>query len=137
MSILKTKESEMGNRAVIQMVGEQVVIYVHNNGGLDTIQPLLDVAKEYGLRGDDYGMARLTQMLGNLFGGILNIGIDKLENLDKNNYDNGTYVISRNFNIVERLFFDGEEQNYIDYDEMKAHIKAMNDQFFIRDGILA
>ena len=127
----------MGNREVIQMVGEQVGIYVHNNGGLDTIQPLLDVAKEYGLRGDDYGMARLTQMLGNLFGGILNIGIDKLENLDKNNYDNGTYVISRNFNIVERLFFDGEEQNYIDYDEMKAHIKAMNDQFFIRDGILA
>ena len=39
----------MGNRAVIQMVGQDVGMYLHHNGGLDTVQPLLDVAKELGV----------------------------------------------------------------------------------------
>ena len=96
----------MGNRAVIQMQGQDVGIYLHNNGGRDTIQPLLEVAQEYGIRGDDYGIARLAQMMGNFFGGTLSIGVSTLDKLDR-------------------------EQSHWDNAEMKTEIKKANDQFFI------
>lgn len=123
----------MGNRAVIQMQGVEAGIYLHWNGGADTVEPLLEVAKEYGLRGDDYGIARLAQMMGNFFGGILSIGVENVARLDTDNGDNGTYVIDKNFNIVERLHFRssfGEQREY-DFDEMKKAIKKVNDQFFV------
>ena len=124
----------MGNRAVIRIDGESAGIYLHYNGGLDTIKPLLDVAREYGIRGDDYGIARLAQMLGNFFGGTLSIGVSQLDELDQDISDNVTYFVDSNFNIIERLYFSGEEQDYWDYDEMKARIKKVNDQFFLNDG---
>ena len=124
----------MGNRAVIQMQGQDVGMYLHNNGGLDTIQPLLDVAKEYGVRGDDYGIARLAQMMGNFFGGTLNVGVSTIDKLDRDNGDHGTYVIDNKFNIVERLFqrYPGYEQEHWNYDEMRQYIKERNDQFFVK-----
>ena len=122
----------MGNRAVIQMQGVDTGIYLHWNGGADTVEPLLEVAREYGLRGDDYGIARLTQMMGNLFGGTLSIGVENVEKLDTNNGDNGTYVIDKNFRIVERLHFRGDsEQRVYDFQEMKKAIREVNDQFFL------
>jgi hypothetical protein len=120
----------MGNRAVIQMDGQGVGLYLHWNGGLDTVQPLLDVAKEYKIGGGDYGIARLAQMLGNWFGGTLSVGVATLDNLDRDNGDNGTYVIDDKFNIIERLFFWGPEQQHHDYDGMRQGIKDANDKFF-------
>lgn len=124
----------MGNRAVIQMRGQDAGIYLHNNGGYDTIAPLLHVAKHYGIRGDDYGIARLAQIMGNFFGGILNIGISTGENLDRDNGDNGTYVIDNQFNIVDRLFYDGPEQNKHPFEEMVMAFRAANDRYFMHDG---
>ena len=109
----------MGNRAVIQMQGQDVGIYLHNNGGRDTIQPLLEVAQEYGIRGDDYGIARLAQMMGNFFGGTLSVGVSTLDKLDSQ------------FNIVDRLFKRSTEQSHWDNAEMKTEIKKANDQFFL------
>ena len=37
----------MGNRAVIHFQDSNVGMYVHWNGGRDTIEPMLEVAKEY------------------------------------------------------------------------------------------
>ena len=124
----------MGNRAVIQMQGQDVGIYLHNNGGYDTIAPLLHVAKHYGIRGDDYGIARLAQMLGNFFGGILNIGISTTDHLDMDNGDNGTYVIDDQFNIVDRLFYDGPEQSNHPFEEMVIAFRAANDRYFMQNG---
>ena len=61
----------MGNRAVITTKDRKLGVYVHWNGGRDTIQPLL---KYYELKGyrppssDSYDWARLCQVLGNFFG---------------------------------------------------------------------
>ena len=134
----------MGNRAVISITDSNEIptankestpsIYLHWNGGADTIEPLLEVAKEYGLRGDDYGIARLTQMMGNVFGGILSIGVENVDKLDTDNGDNGTYVIDQKFNIVDRLYYRGDsEQRVYDFQEMKQHIKSVNDQFFLTE----
>ena len=122
----------MGNRAVIQIQGQETGVYLHWNGGYDTVKPLLDVAREYGVRADDYGTARLAQMLGNFFGGILNVGVGSIDRLDCNNGDNGTYVVDANFNIVDRLFYKGREANYHDYNEMRNGIKQANDRYFIK-----
>jgi hypothetical protein len=124
------RRTNMGNRAVIQMQGQDVGLYLHWNGGLDTVQPLLDVAKEYGLRGDNYGIARLAQIAGNYLGGTLGIGVSTIDRIHRDNFDNGTYVIDSQFNIVERLFTRGPEQQNHDYDEMKQDIKNANDKFF-------
>ena len=120
----------MGNRAVIQMQDEDTGIYLHWNGGRDSIEPLLEVAREYGLRGDDYGIARLIQIIGNTFDGTLGMGAASPEHLDRDNGDNGTYVIDENFKIVNRLFQRYPEQDNHSFDGMKEHIKKANDRFF-------
>ena len=56
----------MGNRAVINMVDSDVAIYLHWNGGRDTVEPVLEVAKEYGLAGDNAGMNDLYKMFHNM-----------------------------------------------------------------------
>ena len=120
----------MGNRAVIHFQGSNVGMYVHWNGGRDTIEPMLEVAKEYELRGGDYGLARLAQMFGNFMGGTLSMGIDELERLDCDNNNNGVYVIDSNFNIVDRQYMLGVEQSDYDSEDMKQAFRDANDSYF-------
>ena len=120
----------MGNRAVIHFQGSNVGMYVHWNGGRDTIEPMLKVAKEYELRGGDYGLARLAQMFGNFMGGTLSMGIDELERLDCDNNNNGVYVIDSNFNIVDRQYMLGVEQSDYDSEDMKQAFRDANDSYF-------
>ena len=122
----------MGNRAVIHFQGSSVGMYVHWNGGRDTIEPMLEVAKEYELRAD-YGLARLLQMFGNFMGGTLSMGVDELERLDCDNCDNGVYVIDSKFNIVDRKFTENmlrPEQAVYDPEEMKQAFRDANDRYF-------
>ena len=120
----------MGNRAVIHFQGSNVGMYVHWNGGRDTIEPMLEVAKEYELRGGDYGLARLAQMFGNFMGGTLSMGIDELERLDCDNNNNGVYVIDSKFNIVDRQYMLGTEQSDYDPEDMKQAFRDANDSYF-------
>lgn len=100
----------MGNRAVITTAPfglDNVGIYVHWNGGRESIEAFLAVARELDmLRPNDscYGLARLTQIIGNYFGGGLSLGIGKVRELDYNNGDNGTYLIDGDWEIVGREF---------------------------------
>ena len=120
----------MGNRAVIHFQGSNVGMYVHWHGGRDTIEPMLEVAKEYELRGGDYGLARLAQMFGNFMGGTLSMGIDELERLDCDNNNNGVYVIDSKFNIVDRQYMLGPEQSDYDFEDTKRAFREANDKYF-------
>lgn len=85
----------MGNRAVITTPEHEIAIYLHWNGGRDTIEPLLKYCDYQGWRPpteDCYGWARLCQVIGNFFGGELSVGIDRFERFG-NPGDNGIYVI--------------------------------------------
>ena len=119
----------MGNRAVIHFQGSSVGMYVHWNGGRDTIEPMLEVAKEYELRAD-YGLARLLQMFGNFMGGTLSMGVGELERLDCDNCDNGVYVIDSKFNIVDRQYMRNPEQSQHDPEEIKQAFRDANDRYF-------
>lgn len=118
----------MGNRAVIttkeNFNNDGVGVYLHWNGGLDSVQAFLTYCKLKGYREpttDCYGWARLCQVIGNFFGGKLSIGIDRCSCLDCDNYDNGTYIID-GWDIVDRKYFDGNEQDSYDLYEMLCDI---------------
>lgn len=107
----------MGNRAVIttreNWKNNGVGVYLHWNGGRDSVEGFLAYCKlkeyrepEY----DNYGWARLCQVIGNFFGGDTDVAIDTLNNLDTDNGDNGVYIIE-DWEIVDRVNFYGEEQH--------------------------
>ena len=68
----------MGNRAVITTKERKIGLYLHWNGGRDTVEPLLKYCELQGYRPpsqDCYGWARMCQVMGNFFGGSLSLGI--------------------------------------------------------------
>ena len=131
----------MGNRAVIAFQREELTflasdtvgIYLHWNGGPESVEAFLTAAKELGVRPDDYGVARLCQIIGNWFGGTLSIGVGVCRNMDTDNWDNGTYVVDlenhgwkiarriHNYMNVKDKGFDGiEDYRVYDCDRQDA-----------------
>ena len=117
----------MGNRAVIRTEQNDIGIYLHWQGGRDSVRPFLAYCKMKGYRApeeDNYGWAYLCQVICNFFNGSgLSVGIDKVECLDCNNYDNGVYIIE-NWEIIGREFFKGEEQDEYDFRDMMHVINS-------------
>lgn len=109
----------MGNRAVITASkalnvqnSSDIGVYLHWNGGRNSVEAFLKYCELKNYRSpdtDNYGWARLCQVIGNYFGGSTSIGIDKCNRLDCDNGDNGTYIIS-GWKIVDRKYFRGLEQ---------------------------
>ena len=129
----------MGNRAVIGFISKEgiknkdsVGIYLHWNGGRDSVEGFLATAKQYGVRTDeDYGVARLIQIIANTLGGTLSLGVDQIKNLDCDNYDNGLYWVDHNFDIVGREYNTNEEQTEYPLEDFIKHCKKANDSHFI------
>lgn len=118
----------MGNRAVITTRENWrhcgVGIYLHWNGGRDSVEAFLKYCDLKGYRSPDedcYGWARLCQVIGNFFGGSTSVGIDTLWHLDRDNGDNGVYII-KGWEIEDRYNFDGLEQDVYDLNEFLLEI---------------
>ena len=114
----------MGNRAVIttkeNFDNNGIGVYLHWNGGYDSVSAFLKYCELKGYRSpdkDNYGFARLCQVIGNFFGGSTSIGIDTVDKLDCDNWDNGVYIIE-DWKIVDRKFFKGNEQMNHDMKDM-------------------
>ena len=119
----------MGNRCVITTPQRRVGLYLHWNGSIDTVEPLLKYCELKGYRSpeaDCYGWARMCAVMCNFFGGTLSVGIDAyIDDERENPGDNGIYVIS-NWKVVERVYpYDGyEEIREHDFDGM---LRALDD----------
>lgn len=118
----------MGNRAVIttreNFEHNGVGVYVHWNGGRDSVEAFLDYCKRQGYRPPDqdcYGWAYLCGVITNFFGDGLSVGIDTVNRLDCDNGDNGVYII-KGWEIVGREFFDWTEQYEYDLEQMVIDI---------------
>lgn len=107
----------MGNRAVITTAPfdeKNVGIYVHWNGGQESIEGFLAACKELGYRdptGDtSYGLARLTQAIGLFFGAEddCSVEIGRCDQLDCDNGDNGVWLLGPDWTIAGRLGRSGE-----------------------------
>lgn len=115
----------MGNRAIITTPERKLCVYLHWNGGRDSVQAFLKYCQIMGFRSpdkDSYGWARLCQVIGNYFGPDgLSVGIGLYEEYGKDWLDNGVYIIE-NWEIVGREFFEGEEQQVYDLPGMLQYI---------------
>ena len=123
----------MGNRCSITRPQKDVYIYHHWIGGRDSVEAFLEYCRLRNFRSpesDSYGLARLTQVVANFFGGGLSIGIGAVgENIKSiNPGDNGCYVVGEDWKIVERLFFNGAEQNTFDRAKMLIAIDEAQPQ---------
>ena len=102
----------MGNRCVIVNHTRTKGIYQHWNGGRDSIEPLLKVAKEeYELNKDNFDFEPFSAILEvskKVFGGEI-LTLDSYENIKVG--DNGIYVVNHKFRIIGREDFSGEEQD--------------------------
>lgn len=102
----------MGNRAIIKGAGTNIGVYVHWNGGYDSVLAFTQYCKLKGYRSPEsdpaYGTARLAQVIGNYFGGGLSVGIENMSGttvmtpeLVREFYlDNGVYEI-KDWKIVK------------------------------------
>lgn len=84
----------MGNRAQLVLKNHNLSIYLHWNGGPESIAAFLLYAEHIGLRHDDYYPARLLQIIGNFIGGNLSLGISAGCDAYGDVWDNGTYLLS-------------------------------------------
>ena len=118
----------MGNRAVITTEGRDLSLYLHWNGGRDSVEAFLRYCDLRGFRApdaDDYGWARLCQVIANFMGANgLSVGISRYTTDEREDPgDNGIYVI-RGWEIVGRVHpYDGFcEQDEYPLDEMLKEI---------------
>ena len=106
----------MGNRAFIRFVGEDAGIYLHWNGGRDSVEPMLEYCRLKGYRFDDYGVARMCQVVWNWFGGDCSIGVWSCKGYSDSDLDpgdNGVYIVS-DWKIADRYPKQDYEQNQYD-----------------------
>lgn len=109
----------IGNRAVIttreNFDNNGVGVYLHWQGGETSIKAFLMYCKMRNFRApdeDNYGWARLTQVIANFMGGDgLSVGIDTLNHLDCDNGDNGTYII-KGWDIVDHEYSQPTKDRY-------------------------
>lgn len=114
----------MGNRAVITTEAKDLGVYLHWNGGRDSVEAFLLYCKLKGYRSPDmdfYGWARLCQVIGNFFGGELSVGINRYDKLDTDNGDNGVYII-KDWQIIGKEFEPLDELDIGYVKEMLFHI---------------
>lgn len=95
----------MGNRAIIKGKNSNLGVYVHWNGGYESVYAFTQYCKMKRYRSpekDSYGIARLAQVIGNFFGGTLSVGIHVFpedmieltkEKVDDLWLDNGVYEL--------------------------------------------
>ena len=126
----------MGNRAVItsinnlkikedgtkELIDEGIGIYLHWNGGRDSIEAFLaycDMKRYRKPEQDSYGYAMLINVITNFFGDGLSCDVGNCQHLDCDNYDNGVYII-KDWRIVDRLYAHGEQYGCDFKDMLKA-----------------
>ena len=97
----------MGDRAVVSNNAKNLGVYLHWNGYREFVESVLAYCdlKQYRSpdSDDEYGWARLCQIIGNTLGGTLSLGVGRYERMDTDNYDNGTYII-QGWDIKYRLY---------------------------------
>lgn len=112
----------MSNSAVITDKNRKIGVYLHWNGGRDSVEAFLDYCRIHNFRSpetDPYGWARLVQVIANFFGGDgLSIGVEPYSTDTKMSPgDNGIYIIYK-WSIIDRIDAPRTEQNNHDHLEL-------------------
>lgn len=111
----------MGNRAVITFntARNAPAIYLHWNGGRASVQGFIDAARALGLRhaptaaAQAETMDKLADLIARHFFGSyvgFNVYREQYGTTDRDNGDNGTYLLGRDLSIIERLYKAGPDE---------------------------
>ena len=131
----------MGNRAIITTKkfydADGTGVYLHWNGGYDSVRAFTEYCKRKGYRDPEadpsYALARLVQVVGNFFGGSDSVGIVNAR-CGAAEYDNGVYLIGKNWEIVGRREFEGIEQNEYDLEDAIKEIDKRQPERLEKEG---
>lgn len=126
----------MGNRAFIYFRKADTGIYLHYNGGRDSVTGFLAYCKLRGFRDESYGVARMAQVIGNFFGGDLSIGVESTKGRSPSDFnpgDNGVYIVE-NWEVVGRYPRFAREQNVYD---LESFLLEVNKRQPVRDRLPA
>jgi membrane protease subunit (stomatin/prohibitin family) len=133
----------MGNRCYVIFPDAQAAVYLHWNGGLESVVSFLDYMNERNVRGDSYGAARFCQIVGNFFGGELSIGVHGCADPAAMAYkENGAFVIDLQDGALAitrwlRERRGSERELYeITGDKLNAAITAARAHAYNRDGAM-
>lgn len=137
----------MGNRAIVKPKGRNVGVYLHWNGGIDSVTAFLEYCKLKGYRdfggtySDGYGVARFCQVVGNFFGGGLSVGIEDCVK-ESEEYaewmDNGIYVVD-GWDICERIGYETGREGYdlqemlLDIDNSQPESEQLGENYILAD----
>lgn len=132
----------MGNRAIVKPSKLNYGVYLHWNGGVDSVEAFLEYCKLKGYRSfnDNYGVARFIQVVSNWFGGGLSVGIETdLFNTERcaesHCLDNGMYIVD-GWEIVQRLDAPSGREGYdrtemlISIDKAQPESEQLGEDFF-------
>lgn len=121
----------MGNRAVIATsdLTTSPAIYLHWNGGPESVLAFLHAAKELEFRDPaadpSYGTAYLQALICLYFGNGMSTGISSLKNADTDNGDNGVYRLGPGWTIKSRLHVPDYEK---DAGKYKSSVEDLNEK---------
>lgn len=107
----------MGNRAVITQStsNDAPCIYLHWNGGADSVKGFLAAAKVFDIEGTPAEqMDQLAELLAkHFFHTEVGMTVYRYEygRADTDNGDNGVYVINNKWDLIDRLYMKYPEQN--------------------------
>ena len=117
----------MGNRAVISFdsaAQNGIAVYVHWNGGRDSIEAFLKATRILmgvgGRLGDEsYGKARFIQVVGLNFPGALSFGVGTVKQFGGAECDNGLYIIDSATMTIKGRKFDSyyDDNPFVEQDE--------------------
>ena len=135
----------MGNRAVLVWKDENghyddntTGVYLHWNGGRDSIEAFLAYCGMKDMKSPSEsisaGLRNFTDVVSAFFKSRRSIDIDRLSELDQDNGDNGVYVCD-GWKIVDRRYFDGEEQKEYDFRGMVHCINNRQAEPFDSDDL--
>ena len=111
----------MGNRAVITFstAGNAPAIYLHWNGGRASVQGFIDAARALGLRhaptaaAQTEALDQLAELLArHYFRCNVGMTVYRLHyaGADRDNGDNGTYLLGHDLTIIERFYKPGPDE---------------------------
>jgi len=103
----------MGNRAVMEFEGSEIGIYLHWNGGRNSVEKFLKRTRDILICTSNHEVDSLVEKVASVIDKCLGENsavVGEVKFLDQDNYDNGTYIINRSLHIVGRRYFSGSEQ---------------------------
>ena len=121
----------MGNRAVVAIQGNDVGVYLHWNGGAESVLAFLEVCKRRGYRtpasDDFYSLARFIGVCHEFFDGGLSLGVGPLSQCDTDNGDNGLYILGPGWEIATRTYQGPKTVEELDGTEHKKFVQIVED----------